>query len=295
MNYYKNVNIPEDSSSSDNEPDSRLNNITNFITNRDNTSSNTNRQKLFSIYNKNSENLNIQIPIAQIDKSAVKSDKDTVTKRSTNTACVSNSWKNDDTNRTNRNRSGSLKLRVMERLSNPSTLSTPKLPATDKKQEFIKIEDQKDVFFELSHNKQAINDIQKIEESKKSQPKDARIKIPMPKCTTKFGNAAFKAMDKIVEIKSNNKNGECFMNPGNSTSNTSGIRHEVAMNNELNNLIDLIDEEKFDELKAKDPKQFTFDTCNSKQFKNDLELYNNRNNFQGNEEMNVELPSIRLN
>lgn len=283
LDYYKNVNLPDDSSSD--EIENEYNNCLkspNTATTREKVLSISNRKKMFSCYPNNNEKLTIQIPISKMDKSILmKGDyKDPITKRSQ--MCISPSLKNDETNRNNKERSGSLKKRVLERLSNPSA-RRPKYSESTNRPELIKIEDQKDIFFELTHNTKAISDIKKINYTES--------KSPLPKNASTSDNAALRAMDKLLGLKSNEKAEVCLTNITKERAGTSLIRKEV--NNDLNNLIDLFDDDPFEDVKIKDPKQFTFDTCNSKQFQTDLEKCTKGSNFRG-EELNIEVPSSRL-
>lgn len=292
LDYYKNLNIPDDSSSTEFEDDIHNFKSANITTNHEQTSASTimdnQRKRLFSIHPKSSEKrLSIQIPIAKTDNSNKQTDsKETVTKRSLNTVCIQPSLCNDDTTRDKRDRSTSLKSRVLERISKPNSGMMKNLVSPNKS-DFIKIEDQKDGFFELSNNIKAIHEISNIN-FKDTSSRSSNI---LPKGQP--GNVASKAMDKILNLQKNGAAENCLISTVKSNAGITQIRQEI--NNDLKNLIDLFDDDRIEEIRTKDPKQFTFDTCNSKQFQTDLETYNSGTNLRKDEEINIDAPSIRLN
>lgn len=276
FDYYKNVQIPDDSSSTEFEEE--INQEHNYVDTPSNkrilisSPIEENRLRLLSFHSahdakKRNRTLNINIPEHKPKPQHVSKE---ITKRSLKTTSDLNFVYGYDANVNMNNRPSSTKTGVFERLSMSGNMKYEPKATSSSNTEFIKIEDQKEDFFEISNNIRAIKEIECINSLDKTHVEVQNVSVLCDK------------------NKSNN-----LVNDGNEL--VSDGNDCMDGSEKLTNLINLLDDERIGQPENTDLVQFRLNTCNSKRFKTDFEAYNpNSNNFKE-QSMSIEASSLRLN
>lgn len=259
LDYYKKVHVPEDSSYSEFDDEDLCSNKKIIL-----KSAESIRKRLYTINSAENRKKKLKINISNEHAANYSISKpSTTSKRSIKTISNSTSVNCD----TNRRANSTMKSRVMERLDMQEKRECLQESPTHL-EEFIKIEDQKDAFFELSHNTKALKDIQEINR-KEAIEKDLTYNMHQQL------NPSVNAMDKLLNLS--NKEGEPKINSCKKRKIPGSTLSKHGKVNDLNNLIENCVNSKIEAIKLKDSKQ-VFNSEN--QFKEDIKTIVNENNIK---------------
>lgn len=225
LDYYKNITLPEDSSGTDFENEKfHEDNVPQTYKMSISTLGGARRKRLFSIHSAQIKNPKELSSNAKFKENSISHHDLKDTKGSINTINNLKHFKNNLTNQTNSpSRSSSMKARLFERLMISGKRKFTHQTSSSKDSEYIKIEDQKEDFFELSHNIKAINDIQNINLAARNKSK---------KTASQANNFAVKAIKKMIQNEINEKASKESLNSKGKLSSNPSIK-EVTEHNLL--------------------------------------------------------------